>query len=244
MTKKKTQPSSSSLRGGYRENAGRKSSWNHRDTCTIRIPKPFAEQLVELAHRLDNGESLDTDTESNLQGYDSRKESIQLGADLKDSPTATAGKAAIIDTDTESKLAVIDSLTESITAKAQNTEKVTSQTDKLGKNDTVTESKPAKNDTGTKSITSNSDPLTQLACQPASKETSDSDTESNPPEYDNVTESNWGSEHQTLTQSIPDLNEALSLALTIIKAKKSARESIARLLSKLYSAQVTPDDLR
>lgn len=244
MTKKKTQPSSSSMRGGYRENAGRKSSWNHRDTCTIRIPKPFAEHLVELARRLDNGESLDTDTESKLQGYDSLTESIQLGADPKDSPTAMAGKAAIIDTDTESKLTVIDSRKESITVRAQDTEKVTSQTDKLGKIDTVTESKPATYDTVTKSITSSSDPLTQLACQPAPQDTFDSDTKSKSPETDNVTKSNLGSEHQTLTQSIPDLNEALSLALTIIKAKKSARESIARLLSKLYSAQVSPDDLR
>lgn len=57
-------------RGGYRENAGRKSSWKHRDTCTIRIPKPFAMQLVELARRLDNGEKIDTDTESNWPDFD------------------------------------------------------------------------------------------------------------------------------------------------------------------------------
>jgi len=56
MTTKKRPPKFSSTRGGYRENAGRKSGWNYKDTCTIRIPKAFASQLVELARRLDNGE--------------------------------------------------------------------------------------------------------------------------------------------------------------------------------------------
>ena len=64
MKKKKRPDNLSSPRGGYRENAGRKSGWNHKDACTIRIPKEFASQLVEIARRLDKGEEIDNDTES------------------------------------------------------------------------------------------------------------------------------------------------------------------------------------
>lgn len=118
------------------------------------------------------------------------------------------------------------------------------QLDKLVYIDNETESNYRENDTVTKSKISRSDSLTQLDCQPEPQEITDNDTESILPEYDNVTESNQVSYHQTLTQSIPDLKEALVLAETIVKAKKSARESIARLLSKLYSTQVSPDDLK
>ncbi|HAC61959.1 MAG TPA: hypothetical protein DCF68_00100 [Cyanothece sp. UBA12306] len=34
--------------GGARENAGRKSIWNHTETCTIRIPTVFAPKLHEI----------------------------------------------------------------------------------------------------------------------------------------------------------------------------------------------------
>ena len=37
--------------GGARENAGRKSTWNHKETCTIRIPKVFAPKLHEIAQK-------------------------------------------------------------------------------------------------------------------------------------------------------------------------------------------------
>lgn len=242
MTKKKTQPNSSSMRGGYRENAGRKSSWNHRDTCTIRIPKPFAEQLVELARRLDNGEIIDTDTESK-SGNDFVTESFWLGVAPLDSATAQADKAASIDTETESNFPRCDLVTESIIAIALDTS-VSDQVDKLVEFDTETESKLRGDDTVTKSIFSSSDSLTQLGCQPELQEITDNATESISPENDNVTESSQVSYHQTLTQSIPDLKEAIAQALTIVKAKKSARESIARLLSKLYSTQVSPDDLK
>ncbi len=244
MTKNKKQLNSSSVRGGYRENAGRKSSWNHTDTCTIRIPKPFAEQLVELARHLDNGEVIDTETKSKLLGYDLVTESIQVEADHLDSPTTMAGKGARIDTETKSKLLGYDLVTESITTRTQDPEPVTSQQDKLVTSDTVTESNLEDYDTVTESKSSTSDRSLQLACQPDIQRNLDNDTESIPPECDNVTESNLLSKHQTLTQSIPDLKEALVQAVTIVKAKKSARESIARLLSKLYSTQVSPDDLK
>jgi hypothetical protein len=46
-------------RGGRRENAGRKSIWKHRETTVIRVPKAFAEELLEIAQKLDSGEDLE-----------------------------------------------------------------------------------------------------------------------------------------------------------------------------------------
>lgn len=110
------------------DNAGRKSSWKHSATQTIRVPKVFAQQLVKLAHQLDNGEAIDTDTKSN-QGS--------------------------TDNDTDSKAAAYD----------------------------------------------------------------------------------------IVTNSILPLKEALVQAVAILKAKRSARESLAKLLSSLYHTKIQPDDL-
>ena len=43
-------------RGGHRDGAGRKSGWNHAETQTIRVPKVFAAQLMDMARQLDSGE--------------------------------------------------------------------------------------------------------------------------------------------------------------------------------------------
>ncbi|MUG91248.1 hypothetical protein F7734_01560 [Scytonema sp. UIC 10036] len=43
-------------RGGKRENAGRKATWNNKDTITIRVPKIIAATVMELARKLDSGE--------------------------------------------------------------------------------------------------------------------------------------------------------------------------------------------
>ncbi|MEC4816019.1 MAG: hypothetical protein SAK29_22520 [Scytonema sp. PMC 1069.18] len=53
-------------RGGKRENAGRKLIWNNKDTITIRVPKFIASQVLELAHRLDSGEEIESDTKSRI----------------------------------------------------------------------------------------------------------------------------------------------------------------------------------
>ena len=128
MTQENALLPNKSGRGGYRDNAGRKSSWKHSVTQTIRVPKVFAQQLVKLAHQLDNGEAIDTDTKS---------------------------KQSSIDNDTDSKAAVSD----------------------------------------------------------------------------------------IVTNSILPLKEALTQAQAILKAKRSARESLAKLLSKLYHTKIQPDDL-
>ena len=51
--------------GGVRENAGRKSSWNNKETCTMRIPKVFAPKLREIAHEWDKKQQIDFEIKSN-----------------------------------------------------------------------------------------------------------------------------------------------------------------------------------
>lgn len=50
-------------RGGYRERAGRKSSWasgcSFSETILIRVPKMLKNELLEIAHRVDAGETID-----------------------------------------------------------------------------------------------------------------------------------------------------------------------------------------
>jgi hypothetical protein len=56
-------------RGGYREKAGRKSTWvsgcKFEETKLIRVPIAISDRVLEIAHKLDNGESIDLVTESN-----------------------------------------------------------------------------------------------------------------------------------------------------------------------------------
>lgn len=56
-------------RGGYRENAGGKSTWKCGKTTTIRVPVALAEQLKEIARKLDDGESLVADTGSKVVNF-------------------------------------------------------------------------------------------------------------------------------------------------------------------------------
>ena len=56
--------------GGSRSGAGRKSTWNSgrkfEDTATIRVPKEFKLELLEIAKKLDAGEKYELDTNSYL----------------------------------------------------------------------------------------------------------------------------------------------------------------------------------
>lgn len=56
-------------RGGYREKAGRKSTWSSgckfEDTKLIRVPVAIAERLLEIAHQIDSGQSIDLVPEPN-----------------------------------------------------------------------------------------------------------------------------------------------------------------------------------
>lgn len=52
-----------------------------------------------------------------------------------------------------------------------------------------------------------------------------------------------GKECDTIEKSLTSLEEAKEVAKKIVKSKKSAKESMARLLSAVYKTIVTLDDL-
>lgn len=56
-------------RGGYHPHAerwGRKSAWlNGSVTKTIRVPEALAERVLDIAHKLDEGDTIDCDTKAN-----------------------------------------------------------------------------------------------------------------------------------------------------------------------------------
>ena len=54
----------SSGRGGERKGAGRKAAWKHGETQTIRVPKVLADQILEIAKKLDSGEVIELVSES------------------------------------------------------------------------------------------------------------------------------------------------------------------------------------
>ena len=151
-TKKSQKPD---YRGGRRENAGRKPTWNNKNTITIRVPKLIATQVMLLARRLDSGENIELDTES-----------------------------------------------------------------KIANNDFVIKSSSADYETITKSELENHQILIQ------------SHIESREGESDFVTE------------SILNYSQAIEIAKKILKHKKSARISIAKIISKIYEQTLSPDDLK
>ncbi len=179
MTNWNTLLPSNSGRGGWRENAGRKSSWRHSETQTIRVPKVFAPMLMKLAHKLDSGEAIDTETKSKSGGNEH---------------------------DPDSKLPLSDSVTDSIGSLI----------------DIDTKSKPGD---------SNNDTDSNQTGSKSEQGGTDNDTDSKLPSFDNVTD------------SMLPLSAALVQATAILKAKRSARASVAKLLSALYHTQIRPDDL-
>ena len=55
-------------RGGQRDGAGRKSTWlsgcKFEQTKLIRVPSAIADKVLEIAHKLDSGETIDLETKS------------------------------------------------------------------------------------------------------------------------------------------------------------------------------------
>ena len=53
-------------RGGYREKAGRKSTWvsgcTFEETKLIRVPIAISDKVLEFAHKLDGGQNIDLET--------------------------------------------------------------------------------------------------------------------------------------------------------------------------------------
>ncbi len=63
-------------RGGQREGAGRKSTWDSgakfEDTTVIRIPKNIKDKVSVIAYKLDAGDDIDLDSNSKIQGLESK----------------------------------------------------------------------------------------------------------------------------------------------------------------------------
>jgi hypothetical protein len=70
--------------GGARDNAGRKSIWNHKETCTMRVPKVFVPKLHEIAQKLDKGTNIEFEIKSNFgkNDYVSQSSISEKGAKL------------------------------------------------------------------------------------------------------------------------------------------------------------------
>ena len=66
-----------------RENAGRKSNWKNKDTITIRVPRAIVFQVIDLAHRIDSGETIELDTESRAAQNEIITQSNQKDQELK-----------------------------------------------------------------------------------------------------------------------------------------------------------------
>jgi|GEM_PF-6160087 len=81
-------------RGGYYPHAkrwGRKSKWlSNSPTVVIRVPESIAEQVIELAHRIDQGETIAFDTKSENTLFD---ESIAFVSEANTEDMASVTKA-------------------------------------------------------------------------------------------------------------------------------------------------------
>lgn len=53
-------------RGGKRPGAGSKPTWKHGKTKTIRVPIALADEILEFARKLDEGNVIEHDTESKV----------------------------------------------------------------------------------------------------------------------------------------------------------------------------------
>jgi hypothetical protein len=155
-------------RGGKREGAGRKTTWasgrSIEDTTVIRVPKEFASKLLEIAHKLDAGESIDFVTNSS---YDTVTQSniIALPAQVIDSAVSTESVAlqgeVIAESVTESKQVEIELVAES---KSVQKELVTES--KSVQKELVTESKNEINELVTNSVNESEDDQTSLVVHP------------------------------------------------------------------------------
>jgi hypothetical protein len=63
-------------RGGARPNAGRKSGWSTSDTQTIRVPKKLSEQLIEIAKKIDLGETIEVTSKPDIESTLSAIQSV------------------------------------------------------------------------------------------------------------------------------------------------------------------------
>lgn len=115
---------------------------------------------------------------------------------------------------------------------------------KLGRIDNDTDSNLPSSDSVTNSIWSLIDIDTKSKPGMIDNDTdsNDTDTKSKHGGTDNDTDSKFLSS-DIVTDSMLPLSAALVQAAAILKAKRSAKESLARLLSALYHTKIRPEDL-
>ena len=144
-------------RGGARDNAGRKSGWVNLKTKLIRVPEVIESQLIEIAKKLDRGESIELETksieiesvtQSNSDSVtDSIKEIVSKYRQESNKTTATNTRwdhARKLLKELESVL-YIETIIESITeSKLEEKELVTDS--KVSSNKSVTNSEGSNND--------------------------------------------------------------------------------------------------
>lgn len=53
-------------RGGKRKGSGSKPKWRSGKTKTVRVPESLAQEILQIAHKLDEGDIIDYDTESKI----------------------------------------------------------------------------------------------------------------------------------------------------------------------------------
>ena len=84
--------------GGARENAGRKSIWNHKETCTIRITTVFAPKLHEIAQQWDKDPSVEFEINSispqDESVANSSKQQLENGTKLNQSAIDSMAKTS------------------------------------------------------------------------------------------------------------------------------------------------------
>lgn len=74
-------------RGGYREGAGAKFKWIRGKTTVVRVPEVLTEEVLRIAHLLDEGKIIDDITKSkylDLSGVSIRLVDGQSAVFLKD----------------------------------------------------------------------------------------------------------------------------------------------------------------
>jgi hypothetical protein len=80
--------------GGKRTGAGRKSTWHSgckfTETKLVRVPSAIAQQVLEIAHRLDAGETIDFDAQSGHLSTDLVTHSLEVRV-AASAPTASVG---------------------------------------------------------------------------------------------------------------------------------------------------------
>ena len=155
-------------RGGKREGAGRKTTWASgrgiEDTRVIRVPKEFASKLLEIAHKLDAGESIDFVTNSN---YDTLTQSniAATPAQVIDSAASTEfvipHEEVALESVTESKPVSTELITES---KQLELELITES--KQVPIENITESKHEENESVTNSVNESEDDQPSLVVHP------------------------------------------------------------------------------